>query len=699
MKIIFVIHNHQPVGNFDHVFEKAYQKAYLPFWELFEKAPYVRMGYHVTGPLWEFFAKEHPDFIDRIGKLVDDGRVELLGGGLYEPILSSIPERDAVGQIAAMGDKLENLFGVRPRGMWLAERVWEPDIPALLRDTGIGYTLIDDGLFAYSGVPQHQCEGYWITECRGYPLKIFPISMKLRYYLPFKPVPMVKDLLMDAEEYKPGMALTFGDDGEKFGIWPETYEWVYGEKWLEQFFQFLADESSWVTTCTPSEYLESEKPRGRIYVPQASYEEMSEWTLPTEARLKYKEFKEDLKRCGISEKARAFMRGGTWSNFLAKYPESDWMHKRMIHVSSLFPEKGRSRKKGWDDARENLYKSQCNCAYWHGLFGGVYLNYLRHGIWYNLISAERKARNLGKAPGNAVTRTDINLDGTDEHLIENASIFAAIVPRQGASVAEIDLREWDFNLTNVMTRREEAFHVEFLKHKDKEQHGAGIKTIHEIVKAKVPGLEKLLGADAIPRYSFIDCIPWAVLGNAAEGEACKVIEWRGLIPGEWVPLGDGHFAAETALQTDEGWLTLYIEKKYELDGSEIACHYKLKSDWPGDFGFATQFNLTLLAGHVDDRYLARNGEKLAPPYMDSPHCLPSADSIELYDGWQRLKVELTTGTGVESLDISPIITISSSEEGLEPTYQGTSFSFLRRISHPAGTEIEFNYRIKAVREG
>jgi len=339
LRLIIVIHNHQPVGNFGHVFEMAYRKAYLPFWELFEDASHVRMGLHISGPLWDFFQAEHPDFIDRIGKLVAEGRVELLGGGLYEPILTVIPERDAIGQVDAMEERLEGLFGVRPKGMWLAERVWEPEIPALLGPTGIEYTLVDDGLFAYSGIPPEHHNGYWITECRGHQMKILPISMKLRYYLPFKPVPMVKELFQEFHEQDPGIALTFGDDGEKFGIWPETDKWVYGKKWLDKFFQFLADESDWVQTVTPSELLNSEKPQGRVYLPQASYEEMLEWALPTDARLRFKHFKNDLKRCDIYEQGRGFLRGGNWSNFLAKYPESDWMHKRMIHVSSRFPDK------------------------------------------------------------------------------------------------------------------------------------------------------------------------------------------------------------------------------------------------------------------------------------------------------------------------------------------------------------------------
>ena len=683
------------MGNFGHVFEEAYRKAYLPFWELLEEAPHVKIGLHITGPLWDFFEREHPDFIERIGALANEGRAELFGGGLYEPVLSVIPVRDAVGQMETMGDRLQGLFGIRPKGMWLAERVWEPELPALIGPTEIEYTLVDDSLFGYSGIPLEECTGYWMTESKGMPLKILPISMKLRYILPFKPVYMVKEHFQQLHERDADMVVTFGDDGEKFGIWPETHEWVYGEKWLEKFFTFLADESDWLETQLPGEYLNSVAPKGRVYLPQASYEEMLEWALPTNARLDFKRFKDDLKRCNIYETGRPYLRGGQWSNFLAKYPEGDWMHKRMISISNLFPDRKKSESRHWAEARDHLYKAQCNCAYWHGLFGGLYLNYLRHGVWENLIAAERKARRLRRKPkGEAFSTTDLNLDGTEEHIFENDDIFAAVTPAQGAAVAEIDLRKWNFNLTNVMARREEAFHVEFREKGQQDEGGEGIKTIHGITRAKVEGLDKLLEFDPAPRYSFQDFIPWAVLGDATEGD-CKVIEWQGTLPCDWHVTGEGRFAAEFRLHVDDGLLVAEITKEYALKGSVLSCVYEITSDWPGDFGFVTNFNLTLLAGHAEDRYLAVDGVKRDPPYMDSTGFITDANSIELHDEWLGLKVEITAEPVVECLEYHPIITVSSSEDGLEPTYQGTCFSLLRRISRLGGTKTRFEYRIKA----
>ena len=35
IRFVLTLHNHQPIGNFDHVFEEAYQDSYLPFFGRF----------------------------------------------------------------------------------------------------------------------------------------------------------------------------------------------------------------------------------------------------------------------------------------------------------------------------------------------------------------------------------------------------------------------------------------------------------------------------------------------------------------------------------------------------------------------------------------------------------------------------------------------------------------------------------------
>jgi alpha-amylase/alpha-mannosidase (GH57 family) len=160
IRFLFGIHNHQPVGNFDHVFEEAFQKAYLPFLQLLDKHPRIRISLHNSGCLWEWLEGHHPEYFHLIQILVDRGQVELLSGPFYEAILPAIPEIDRQGQIGMLSDYLEKQFGKRPRGAWLPERVWEPELARTFAEAGIEYTLTDDWHFRAVGFEEKDLDGY-----------------------------------------------------------------------------------------------------------------------------------------------------------------------------------------------------------------------------------------------------------------------------------------------------------------------------------------------------------------------------------------------------------------------------------------------------------------------------------------------------------------------------------------------------------
>ena len=134
---LFCVHNHQPVGNFLHVLENAYEKAYLPFIEVLKKYPFMKISIHYTGILWDFFKDHHPEFLETLRELVKKGQLEMMTGGYYEPILAVIPDADKVGQIKRLTQTIEEEMGVTPQGMWLAERVWEPHLPKYLVEAGL----------------------------------------------------------------------------------------------------------------------------------------------------------------------------------------------------------------------------------------------------------------------------------------------------------------------------------------------------------------------------------------------------------------------------------------------------------------------------------------------------------------------------------------------------------------------------------
>ena len=109
VKFAFAIHNHQPVGNFEHVFEHAFSNSYLPFLETLERHPRFKIGLHFSGILLEWIKKHHPQVFDKLRALIQRGQVEMLTGGFYEPILAVIPDRDKIGQIDKLSGFLKDM--------------------------------------------------------------------------------------------------------------------------------------------------------------------------------------------------------------------------------------------------------------------------------------------------------------------------------------------------------------------------------------------------------------------------------------------------------------------------------------------------------------------------------------------------------------------------------------------------------------
>jgi len=137
VRLVFGIHNHQPVGNFGWVFEECFEKSYAPFLDVLSDFPQIKISMHLSGPLIEWIEANRSEYLDKLGSLVSSGQVEILGGGFYEPILTIIPYDDALGQIEMMKLWAHKRLGANVRGIWLTERIWDPSMPALLSDAEI----------------------------------------------------------------------------------------------------------------------------------------------------------------------------------------------------------------------------------------------------------------------------------------------------------------------------------------------------------------------------------------------------------------------------------------------------------------------------------------------------------------------------------------------------------------------------------
>ncbi|MEP6573966.1 MAG: alpha-amylase/4-alpha-glucanotransferase domain-containing protein, partial [Gemmatimonadota bacterium] len=451
IRFAFGIHLHQPVGNFDSVFAQHVEDVYRPFLERVDERDFLPITIHLSGSLLEWLEQHEQGYLDFLGRLVSDGRVELLLAGFYEPVLASLPRRDRVEQVQWMRDAILRRFGVDATGLWLTERVWEPELAADLADAGVRYALVDDRHFLVTGFERSQLHAPYLTESDGKRIALFPIDERLRYLIPFQPPADTATYLRELRAAGHRLAV-LADDGEKFGGWPGTKEWVYGRGWLDQFLTTMGAlvDSGEVMLTTFAEALRSVPPAGLAYLPTASYREMEGWALPPAAARRLGALERELGEERIAGPEGSLIRGAHWRNFFVKYSESNRMHKKMMALSELCRRSGDPAA-----ARRAIGRAQCNDAYWHGVFGGLYLPHLRDGIWRQLAIAEGLLRQ-----DEALTYEllDLDCDGSEEIWIHGDRMSALVSPARGGAIEEFTIFALETNFANVLTRRREGYH-------------------------------------------------------------------------------------------------------------------------------------------------------------------------------------------------------------------------------------------------
>ncbi|MHA1731581.1 MAG: alpha-amylase/4-alpha-glucanotransferase domain-containing protein [Promethearchaeota archaeon] len=476
----FVFHFHQPVDNFDWVFHDVYDKCYAPLLEQIELHPKVKFNLHFTGSLLEWYIDNKPEMIDTIGRLAKRGQIEILGGGYYEPIFAIIPREDRVQQMLMLRDLVKETFHLEVNGAWLSERVWEPHYPSFLREAGLSYIIVDDNHLRACGLTERDTFYSYTTEDEGRVITVFPINEPLRYLAPWKPAWKSIEYLRTCASSAGNRVVLFMSDAEKMGVWGTTHELCYVEghpdddgvpfiKALFDHVQWNLENASWLKTVTLTEYQKSVPARRLVYFPNSTYDKMEEWALPSKMRRKRENLRKSLEEGEIprSEEILPFLKAGFWRYFVVKYPEVNNMHKKMLHVrqkiKTLESETGESpiTRKAWRE----VYMSQANDCYWHGQFGGVYYAVFRNSVYHHLNNAEnlldtkiRATSGKSGAPTPRVERFDFFKDSREEVLVEASEFNFYISPNDGGCVFELDFRPVSYNVLNLMSRWEEAYH-------------------------------------------------------------------------------------------------------------------------------------------------------------------------------------------------------------------------------------------------
>ncbi|MDR2638954.1 MAG: DUF1926 domain-containing protein [Helicobacteraceae bacterium] len=640
--LLLGVHSHQPIDNFDHIVLEAIAKSYRPFFETLDRFGDFKFSAHFSGWLLEFIQKRDPDLFSLMQSMSERGQIEWFGGGYYEPILASIPPRDRRAQIDKLSGFLERNFYQRPKGLWLTERVWDASIVGDLRECGIEYAIIDDYHLLCAGAAKERLNGWYLTESGGAAIGVFPISQALRYQAPFWEHTIVTDNI----EKIGGAAILF-DDGEKFGVWPGTHEWVYEKGWLENFIKAVLERET-IQTAHYKDYKATVAPLGLIYPPEVSYEEMGEWSLSAEDAIRLEGIQSRL-----SEDDRRFARGATWKNFLVKYEESGRIHRRALSLSAKNPLDN-------EEFQAALLKAQCNDCLWHGVFGGLYLPSLRDTAWRYIIAAENALK-----PENGFYYEDWNLDGYLEAKIVSDR-FIADFQSKGGSLVGLHIRSAKFNLLNTLTRRLEAYHAK-IKQKEPSKEIGGVKTIHEAALSADKETLKHLAVDRYTRAGFID--------HLIAGEF-DIDGFFSQTFGEAKP--DEFYDIKTA-PNETRFLSDRVDKTVAVKEGAIVVTTQIKTSaryaQEHNFHFANLSQVTINALSADEF-----------------HTFEAARTLELFDPYLNLSIALNADRDFITLS-HPLYAVSQSESGVDLICQGIAIA-LDFGEIEAGNIIQVSLEIK-----
>jgi alpha-amylase len=297
-----------------------------------------------------------------------------------------------------------------------------------------------------------------------------------------------------------------------------------------------------------------------------------------------------------------------------------------------------------------LHRAQANDAYWHGLFGGLYLPHLRRAIWNNLLALENAIAAVSPRP--PVERADLDCDGHDELFLCGETLQAVVRADGDAALIELSSFALAHNFGDTLRRYDEGYHDKLhVTNSGQAQHG-GIASAHDRVAFRHVIHPEDAEPDSRPRAMFMDC--W----HADEGEP--------------QPLCDYHEIETATFSATIG--SSQIVKSYRVTESGLRVRYQLQRPAKGVTGHL-EIRLNLAMPSCDGylgRYILEDGS--IPGGFGEPLNLAALGRLQLDDG------VLGGSLSIEASQPVPFTakahrTVSQSEAGFEKIMQAVELAF------------------------
>jgi len=643
IRLIFGTYNSFPACGDGKLPEAIYQSALKPFLTVLNRFPAMLAVLHYSGCLLEWIERVHPEFIMLLADMVKRKQIELITGGFYEPVLTMIPHADRLGQIEHLTTFLRAHFGRRPRGAWLSQCDWEPCLTSMMSTSGVEYTFLDESHFRRAGIAQAEMNYPYMTEDQGKTLTVFPLSQKLRQsFLLESAATVVKHIAAMADESS-SRVVSLIHGGEKLGYVGASRKRCYEEGWLQEFLTLVGGHDDVISPVSPLNIVRQEEPRAKIYIPAGTAPEVVEALLPAERAQRQAIIK---KRRRFSD-LEALLDGGTFRQFLCRYPESNFMYAKMMHtyirVNQIRGDKYRKKA-----AREELWKGQSQFGYWHSSKGGIYWPHVRKEHYRAFIEAEKMTRMDGMFTPSIIS-FDFDMDGRNEYVYQGRDLNAYVHSR-GGMLFELDFIPIRWNYGDTFNRQLEFYH----SNGDQTYDRYPRKSFMDHFFAEGDGIEDFQNAVYEELGDFLD----------HEYELVKLNRERM----ELTMSRDGAVKLRRRLRR------IRVAKKYVFRRLALSVEYTVtnQSEKPLDLRFGSELNLSFASMHTQDLAMDAVGNSKKARLANGPNDLRDVGELLLQDLHNGVDISLASDKPFCLWSV-PLETVSRSFREREKIYQATSF--------------------------
>jgi hypothetical protein len=319
-----------------------------------------------------------------------------------------------------------------------------------------------------------------------------------------------------------------------------------------------------------------------------------------------------------------------------------------------------------------LYAAQANDAYWHGLFGGLYLPHLRRAVYASLLQLERMLDRLDPRASNQCL--DLDLDGIDELFLRNAELQAVVKLDGGAAILELDAYAVAQNFGDNLRRHAEHYHRRVIGGPAALHQGEGIASAHHRVDLKHDISGPDLETDAAARTLFRDA--WV----GADGRLQPLVDYA-------LRRVDGTnavFALERSGAT--------LQKNLGVEGNCINIRYRFAGAFAaaGIAGFECTLDLAVPSCDGPGAHYLYRGTVLGG--LGQPLELKDMGELVLVDDFMGGSLTLRANLPL-TLRARPCYTVSQSEGGFEKIMQSVTLALAWPLD-PAHANIDLSLEIR-----